>query len=379
LIISDQYLRPMLEAGSSRVFNCNDRSRKLIRDGVKEPYFFKLPKMHGLVLVKQAILQGARPEEGAQVVGTKLYFPYNQDDVYEGGRSVFFHDPRLLEILNQLFGLQGATFAEADLMHDMKVLEILDRLPSLDGFLMRDALELEGIDANEKYFEVSDTEKTAIREYIRRKFEPLVRAACEDDPSLLGRVANLIDKIWEAKDRVALDPLIRAFRFPDDEALAIFASWKGINFYTFEYYRAKQKRDQFGIWLRDKSMPRDFVSKHDNNYIAQLRRSAIERLREHWNAVEGVAREYESLYDRFLSGPDGVGNFVGFLRRSREIYWRMGDSLSKINHAVHCWDATSSAFYERRLPADKLIYLFDILQAVLSGSEPAESAAMVWS
>jgi len=377
--INDQYLRPMLEAGSSRVFNCNDRSRKLVKDAVRDPFFFKVPKMHGLVLIKEALLHGARREDGSPAIGTKLYFPYNEDDIYEGGRSVFLHDTRLLEILNELFGLQGATLAEMDLLHDMKILDILDRLPSLDGFLMRDALELEGITANENYFEVSGTEKAAIHEYIRRKFEPLVRAACEDDVSLVGRVSNLIDKIWEAKDRAALDPLIRAFRFPDDEALDIFAAWKGINFYSFEYYRAKQKREQFGMWLRDKAMSRNFVSKHDNNYIADLRRTAVERLREHWNAVEAVAREYESLYDRFLSDPNGVGEFLGFLRRSREIYWRMGDSLSKINHAAHCWDAISSAFYERRMPADRLIYLLDILQSVLGGSERVETAAVVWS
>jgi len=61
------------------------------------------------------------------------------------------------------------------------------------------------------------------------------------------KVTQLTDKIWEAKDRVALEPLIRAFRFPSDDAMSIFASWKGINFYTFEYYREKQKREQFGL------------------------------------------------------------------------------------------------------------------------------------
>ena len=377
MISNDQYLRPMLDSGSSRVFNCNDLSRKLLTDKVEEPYFFRLPKMHGLILIKEANVSSGRKEPGSPVVTTKLYLPYNQDDVYEGGRSIQFHDPRLLEILNELFGLKGATLAEPDLQHDLKVLGILDRLPSLDGFLMRDALELDGIAANENYFEVSGPERAAIYEYIRRKFEPLVRAACDGESTVTNKVNQLIEKVWEAKDQEALDPLIRAFRFPSDEALAIFASWKGINFYTYEYSRGKQQREQFGLWLRDRATPRNFVSKPDQDHLNRMRKLTIERFRDQWNAVESIAREYETLYANFLRVPEGVMKFLDFLRRAREIYWRMGDSLSKINHAIHCWDSVSTGFTDRRMPADKLTYLFEILQLVLAGTEKA-GTSMVW-
>jgi len=367
----------MLDSGSSRVFNCNDRARKLLEDKATEPYFFRMPKMHGLILIKEANVQAAKRDASSPIVQTKLYLPYNQDDVYEGGRSIMFHDPRLLEILNELFGLKGATPAEPDLQHDLKILGILDRLPSLDGFLMRDALELDGIAANENYFEVSGAERAAIYEFIRRKFEPLVRAACDSESTITNKVDQLIEKIWEAKDQEALDPLIRAFRFPADEALAIFASWKGINFYTYEYYRGKSQREQFGLWLRDRATPRNFVSKPDQDYLNQMRRTTIERFREQWNAVEAIAREYESLYANFLRMPEGVVKFLDFLRRAREIYWRMGDSLSKINHAIHCWESVSASFAERRLPADKLTSLLEILQMVLSGSDKV-ATAVVW-
>ncbi|MGH6740452.1 MAG: hypothetical protein ACREDY_15760, partial [Bradyrhizobium sp.] len=145
-VVSEKYLRPMLDYGSSRVFNCNDRVRKLTADKIENPYFFKLPKMHGLIIVKEAILDPAKRARSGPV-GTKLYIPYNQENVYEGGRTVYFHDPQLLEVLNDLFGLRGSGIEEADLNHDLKILGILDRLPSLDGFLMRDALELEGVAA----------------------------------------------------------------------------------------------------------------------------------------------------------------------------------------------------------------------------------------
>ena len=376
--MNDQYLRPMLDSGSSRVFNCNDRARKLIGEKAEDPFFFKLRKMHGLILIKEAILDQTKRVQGGPVIGTKIYIPYNQEDVYEGGRSVFFHDGRLLEVLNELFGLRGAGVEEPDLQHDLKILGILDRLPSLDGFLMRDALELDGIVANEQYFELSGAERAVIHEFVRHKFEPLVRRACGDGAGVATKVNQLIDKVWEAKDRDALEPLIRAFRFPDDEALQIFASWKGINFYSFEYLRAKPQREQFALWLRDGAVPRNFVSKSDLEYIKHLRRGTTERLRENWNALETIAREYDMLYERFLTSPAGVGNFVGFLRRAREIYWQMGDALSKINHAIHCWSCTTAAFAEKRLPADKLAHLFEMLQLVLGGEAEKVGSAVVW-
>jgi len=226
LISNDQYLKPMLDSGSSRVFNCNDRARDLVKAKAETPFFFRVPRMHGLVLIKEVtIASAARRSAGVPLIGTKLYLPYNQDDVYEGGRSIFYHDPKMLNTLNELFGLRGANVAQSDLEHDLKILGILDRLPSLDGFLMRDALELDGIATNDLYFEIAGPERAAINQFIRRKFEPLVRAACEDQPKFSNKVDHLIDKVWEAKDREALEPLIRAFRFPDDEALAIFAAW----------------------------------------------------------------------------------------------------------------------------------------------------------
>jgi hypothetical protein len=372
------YLRPMLDSGSSRVFNCNDRARKLLKEKADKPFFFKMAKMHGLVLIKEPVLDAARRSMSDNIVGTKIYIPYNQDDVYEGGRSIFFDDPRLVSVLNEMFGLKGVTLEQPDFGHDVKVLGILHQLPSLDGFLMRDALELEGVSTNDNYFEVAGSERSAIYDYIRRKFEPLVRAACSGASSVSSKVNQLIDKIWEAKDQDALEPLIRAFRFPENEALAIFASWKGINFYTFEYLRTKQRREQFGVWLRDNAKPRNFVSKGDQDHLNQLRRITIERLREPWNGVEAITRQYESLYANFLRVPEGVSQFLEFLNKAKEIYWQMGDSLSKINHAIHCWDNVSIGFSERKLPAEKLAELLEILQQVLAPNTERAESAVVW-
>ncbi len=231
----------MLNAGSSRVFNCNDVARKLEhREGEENPFLFKTPAMHHLVLIKEALrYDDPRHPKGA-AIGSKLYVPYNQNDIYEGGRSIFLHSPVLLQVFHEQFGVEQNETSSAALDHDMKIFRILDELPSLDGFLMHDALELEGVEANEAYFDVSPEERAGIQEFIRGKMEPLVRATYGGKKPPSNKVTQLNDAMWEAKDVVALEPLIVAFRFPKDEALAIFGAWKGINFYSYQYHRGAQ-------------------------------------------------------------------------------------------------------------------------------------------
>ncbi len=102
-----RYLKPMLNAGSSRVFNCNDVARKLERrDGEENPYLFKTPAMHHLVLVKEALRYDDPRHPKGVAIGSKLYVPYNHDEIYEGGRSIFFHSPNLLQVFHEQFGVE---------------------------------------------------------------------------------------------------------------------------------------------------------------------------------------------------------------------------------------------------------------------------------
>jgi hypothetical protein len=184
--------------------------------------------------------------------------------------------------------------------------------------------------------------------------------------------------MWEAKDEQALEPVVRTFRLPESEAMAIFGAWKGINFYAYDYARSKSQREQLALWLRDKATATTFVSRLEGGTLTGLRRRAIERLRAHWNAVESMTRDYETLQSRFLSAGGASGEFLAFLRRAPTIYWTLGDSLSKISHAVNCWDALTTGHEERRLNADRLVSALDCLTAVLAPTAPVEKEA-VWT
>jgi hypothetical protein len=370
------YLRPELDIGSSRVFNCNDLSRKLERQKVEDRLFFKNQSMNTVVLIKEPLTdERIEPHPSGFAVGTKLYIPYNEANVYEGGRSVFCHSKQLMEVLNQQFGFDGAKVAKEDLDRDLKILNIIDKLPSLDVFLMHDALELEGLQVNPRFFEIDEGQRAAIQEFIRGKIEPLVRAAySSNEQSVAQKVSQLVDKIWEAKDTVALDNLIKAFRIPESEAPAIFAAWKGIIFYCYEYARNKDSREAFARWLKEGAQERELVSKAVHEYIDQTRRGVIERLREHWKEVENCTREYDAVYARFVESSD-PGNFITFLRGAKSVYWRMGDSLSKMSHAINCWDLQTANFPGRRLPSEHLEPLLVLLKAVLLGRANGKKVA----
>ena len=362
----------MLDAGSSRVFNCVAKYRALTAQAVADPYFFKHKPLHKVVILKEAATS-RRDLAFGRSLRTKFYFPYDAANIYEGGRSIFLHDPKLLEVVNELVGLQGSAASKDDIRSDLKMLQVMDGLPSLDAFLMRDALELEGFAPNPLYFEVSDAERAAIHDYIRKKFEPLVRAALGDITFQPSKVNSLVDKIWEARDLEALDPLVKACRFPQGDALKIFTAWKGINFYAFEYERCKSIVQELTDWLDATTVPRFGHMAADADRLNYLKANALARLTHHRKTVDDLAREYDTVYTRFIENPEAAGNFVSFLNRSREIYWRMGEALSALDHATHCWDASTASFPGRRPPFERLVQVFECLSSILTEERRADT------
>ena len=379
-----KYLRPMLDAGSSRVFNCNDVARKLEEEKADSPHIFRTPQMNRVVVIKEVLRSDDPAHPRHLAVGTKLYLPYDPSNIYDGGRSIFLHSTSLMRVIHEHFGARHETDTSKSLEHDLKVLQVLDTLPSLDGFLMRDALELEGLSAEERYFEISSAERTAIQDFIRGKMELLVRAAYGGRTPSYNQVNSLTDKVWEAKDLEALNPLIQAFRFPVDKALSIFAGWKGIMFYAFEYHNSRVAREQFAGWLKTSASPREMLPRETREWMDTSRRTIVERLRAHWVGTNALLDRFDRVYADFVASANPVG-FIEFILEASDIYWRLGDSLSKINHAINCWNLSSKTFPERRLPFDRLEKLLDMLKTILApltvarpgSTEPLQAPALV--
>lgn len=363
----------MLDVGSPRVFNCNILTRRIIAKNPTAKSFFRCKPLNNLVLIKDTVPESEQRFSDSSI-GTKLYFPFNENDIYEGGRTIFAHSPHLNEALIESFG-EGA-LPKDDLAEDLRVLKVLKRLPSLDPFLLKDVFINENIAVNEEYFEVSKEMWNEIEGFILARFEPLAKAAFPDAVASDEVSRRLIEKIWEARDLEALKPLIDGFRIPAAEALDIFAAWKGINFYSFQYERAKPLMIELFTWLKDLKLPIAAVSAVERNEVKESLELAKTELRKEWQVADSILRQYQDSYDKMFKHKTGSADFLNFLRNSKKAYWDLGNSLGKTGHASYCWNAMTKRFPQRALPWEPLKEMINLLVRVFKpGKKPSTSVA----
>jgi hypothetical protein len=368
--MSSEYLKPMLDIGSPRVLNCNVMTKRILaKDPGAKTFFFCKP-LNNLVLVKDS-----DPNSRSGGIGTKLYLPFNEDDIYEGGRTMFVHQKGVEHALIDNFG-EGALPKEL-LEGDMKILKILDKLPSLDPFLLKDVFINEKISMNPDYFEVAIELWNQIEQYILLNFEPLAKAAFPDALSSDDVARKLIEKMWEGRDLDALKPLITAFRLPPGKEHETFAAWKGIIFYGFERERTIEPMANLAAWLKEFRIPVAAVTGQERVEVLAKVEMVKSRLQEEWKAADHVLSEYQTSYDKMFKHHIGSADFVKFLQNSSTAYWTLGNSLGKVGHAIYCWDAMSKRFPERKMPWDPLLGLIVLLGKILASDKKA-ATAVAW-
>lgn len=369
-----EYLKPMLDVGSPRVFNCNVMTHRLLAKDPAAELFFRNRPLNNLVLIKDTVPDdGSRT--GAPPIGTKLYFPFNENEIYEGGRTIFVHDKSMEAALINQFG-EGALKKEA-LADDIRIMRILDHLPSLDPFLLKDVFLNEGITINPAYFEVSQEVWKEIESFILQRFEPLVKAAFPDTTSADEKGRQLIEKIWEARDLEALKPLTTVFQLPAGQELEIFAAWKGINFYAFQSERMKSLLVEMVTWLKDLQIPVVAVSAAERNELKASLELVRNQVRDEWRNTETILREYQDSYDKLFKQKGSAAGFLTFLKNSKKAYWELGNSLGKTGHASYCWNVITKRFPERKLSWDALKEILPLLNKIFgAGKKPVTS--VVW-
>src|SRR5580698_5187812 len=103
--MKDDLFRPMIDAGSSRVFDCNGITLKLLAEGTGgEDLFFRHAQLNHVVVIKHSVMPSERRSRRDPPVGTKLYFPFNERDPSEGGSTIFLHDRQLEAALAEKCG-----------------------------------------------------------------------------------------------------------------------------------------------------------------------------------------------------------------------------------------------------------------------------------
>lgn len=367
--MTQEYLKPMLDVGSPRVLNCNVITKRILAEDPEAKTFFRCRPLNNMVLVKDTDMLSHTAS-----IGTKLYLPFNENDIYEGGRTIFVHDASVEKALLDIFG-SGALPSDA-LSEDMHVLEILDRLPSLDPFLLKDVFINEKIEMNSVYFEVDAALWDQIELYILQGFEPIAKAAFPDAVSSDKVARKLIEKIWEGRDLDALRPLVMAFHLPAGQELEIFAAWKGVMFYGFEHQRALPDVANLRNWLHEVKIPLAAVSSTAEREELKATIETIKmRMAAEWRSAEQVLLEYKTSYEKMFKLQTGSADFLKFLQNSKSHYWTLGNSLGKLGHAVYCWDCMSKRFPERKMPWDKLFEMIILMSKIFTADKKVTTAA----
>ena len=376
--MKDDLFNPMIDSGSSRVFDCNGITLKLLAESsAGGPLFFRNPGLNEVVIVKHSVLPAERRSPADPAVGTKLFFPFNARSPAEGGSTIFLHDRHLENALNERCGVNRRGNTEA-FAQDLQLLRVLARLPTLDPFLLRDALEAEGIAVNGRYLDIGDEQWSEIQGLIQQRFVPIVKAAYPDAHSSLDKVKRLLELLWEAKNAEALAPIIVTFRLPQDEALEILYAWKVITFYSYQYQRLRPLLLEFARWLKDGDANAGFIAGPARAVLPPLYRTVRDEVRMQWAKLETILGDYEDGYDKMFIRRTDPGPFLAFLKNCRASFWEIGDALGKIDHAVASWDRITRRYPLRHVhPAEALEATLGALEKILGADLSADTVAVL--
>jgi hypothetical protein len=369
--MASEYSKPMLDVGAPRVLNVNVLTRRMLAKDPTATPFFRSKQLNNAVLIKDTV-PPSNTRQSTSGIGTKLYFPFNENSVYEGGRTIFVHDPQLERALFEFFGQDG--LAKDALAYDLRTLFVLDKLPSLDPFLLKDMLLNEKVEVNSAYFDLDQEFFKRIEMFILQRFEPLIKAAFPGAMESDEMARKLIEKIWEARDLEALQPIISAFRLPKGQELEIMVAWKGINFYAFQAQNTKPLVAKMMEWLKSVQIPVAAVSAAERAEVKASLESVRTQLQSEWGQGETILRDYQEGYDKMFKHMVSSTEFLSFLRKSIKSYWDLGGSLGKVGHAVYCWDMTTKRFPERKLPWEQLREMIITLSKIFKVYKKAATA-----
>lgn len=372
----DEVSTPVIDSGSSRVFDCNAITLRLLSESAGTPeLFFRHHRLNRVVVMKRTVLPSERRSRREPPVATKLYFPFNERDPNQGGSTIFLHDRQLEAALKDQCGVNRQLDREA-FEEDLRMLRLLAQLPTLDPFLLRDVLEADGIAVNPRYLDITEEQWIEIQGLIQERFVPIVKAAFPEAKASRARVRRLVEKLWEADDAAALAPVIAAFGLPSDGALEILYAWKVITFYSYQYRRLKPALLDLAQWLKDSEAVAAFGAGQGRS-LAPLHRAVRSELRTQWGRIESLLGDYEDGYEKMFIRKTESAPFLAFLRNCRAAFWEIGDALGKIDHAVACWDGMTRRYPQRRVqPADALETVFLLLENILGADTEAETVAV---
>ena len=368
----DSYLYPTLQTGASRVFNVCKRTLDLQRadDGEETAsdidYFFKVPELNKSIILKEARTNKKTVMYNFQnPIGTKIYFPFDCDKIYDGGKSLFSDDPQLMPMLRDHAGLDPER-REEDTARDLALLSILQDIPALDPFLIKDKVQIEGLKVNEAYLDITHENWVRICKHVSGKLSPIIKFVFEDADGLNDRrAANLLSKLWNTKDIDALMPIVKTFRLPVEEASQIFASWKGVMYFEYVYERSLPGWKEYAKWLKHDVQCVDHIDRNQKALLKSVYGLVSEEIGTNWIELRKIFEKYDNAYDLLFIKRETPGPFIEFMKDAVETYWFLGTKLSVISHCVSVWKILTPKEGTENFTYDKLYNLLETQNRIL--------------
>lgn len=309
---------------------------------------FKTDIMNKSVLIKryEPALPTARQPV---VVTTRVYFPYDFNNPYEGGESLLFSEFGFYSNLSQKIGMGHVSpDLQARIDADMNTLKMVDSMHSLDPFLFKTKAaqcDAEG-SIHEAYFAISPREWDKIRRPIRDKISRLVAKALNEmgnEADGLAReqyVERFLGKIWQAKDIDGIEPFIKAMQIEPARAPEVFFAWKAVCYYQVRFDDALEALKTMFQWVGHNQLcyPSDFVSLPDPELKSiEVRRNLLRRkMRDGYVNAHKVLTAYETSYKKFVE-EDQPQTFMGFLESAENSYLLLANHVSVATHSVNLW------------------------------------------
>lgn len=339
---------------------------------------FDLSTLNLGIFFKEVMLDD--DEEEVQV-STRVYFPYNDAEVDQGGESTLADPDRIVKVLAR----RGAIKADGALSpHDQRALDILTKVPTFDPFLLlsqRREIEVErSISAS--YFEITEADWVQIRRPVLEKISILVSKAnantktdvykefvgAETEKEDEGRrlmTGAVVDAIWQGEETEGSRALIRSFRLNEGQTKQFLFAWKGINYYEYQYEQHKELFYDFFQWLgSSNSMPRDADGITDSALERfKFRRDRARTLiRSTHSTVTRIIENYNSAFDELIK-KDDPRPFQAFLRDAPKNFLTVGLAIGVLAHTANAWSNVTGKKH-RGLKAIDLEPFFDFIIAI---------------
>jgi len=346
-----QTLARTLDAGRTSTLNCFATTADIaamsaaVRDDDEIGPLFRNKYLNNCIVLKIVALT-RRDRRRAYATDTLLYFPYNAGNIYEGGDSVLFSDPKRDAMLRHKCGFDPDDRKQVKaIAHDNRILEMLADIPTLDPFLLREKamqLKVEG-EINPAYFDLTHQEWTRFQAPIREKIDALVRRALGVSHNLrtldiADHVTKFLDKIWEARDIENIEGFVDSMEIPHDRAPELFFAWKAICYYQAQFRAIEPSLKRLFQWIGDPrtSLPIDLMTLRDelreqvDAEITLLK----QRMREYYRETVTILDNYEDSYQQFIERGNPE-KFKRFLGDAQHQFLTLAACLSANAHAVN--------------------------------------------